>query len=1243
MNHRRLFLGTGAGAGAALLAGLLTVLSLPSQAEPPLPAPPTPSATPAAPAANSPDKAGLAKVNAALAEFDACRALAMRALKQAQDGKTVGLYGRGWGVDMPGGAEGEAEDLLIEGLWLFDYLHAMDISSMSLISYAATSPSDHPNLQQELAAFTAYLPEAGAKTLAYYDKTAKALADGVARVNAAAGAKVPFKLQTVPALPKPQGSGFAGDGFTVGEAMVVVPVGRYAAQLDLYGHAPDWLLARSREAGFDFVRPWDVNVFEWPDVETEEGKYDWTKVDAVLAAVKGHGLGLWLRLPSSRTSPPDWLVKREGGAASLTGGDGKPILEDVASEDSFMFTVPEARPKKSPPNLFNPHVAEPFGKFVTALTGRVKESGVPVTMIELFGGGDRGGPLPYYAGAEAQGRFRAWLKKNNIDPRKRWGADYDADGAKLPEKFATVLPSGEDTPGHQRMLIDIARWREGEFIEYFRPQVAAIRSVLPDVSICATSSPQAEFNESMSGQDNERFVRELKLVPFGFSSENIWDDLRRSIAAPAHYSAANAHAGTGDGYAQYANSGYMHDSLCLWTLPHVRAFYWGDSIFYPDQRFVWTALLGLRRFHERAQGMAPEMLNTAAAPQVAMLLSDTSGKFQSFIPDWAGGTYGFRADVANYNKTDAIGWGRILDSLCMNHDVLSENQVREGKLSRYKLLVLPSAQALPADVAESIRKFVADGGIAIATSVPGLYDDDLNRKDAGQLADVFGADFNQFLGRTAIADSPMILSEGRAPWGEPWSPDAARAKTQTDTRRALYCSFKPRPRPREGGQEGEGGQVLEKFTNGEPAVILNSFGKGKAVVIGYPLGRESFLTDFYHEHYGNNWPDLPQGSRFQQGIFNWVEQLLPKLSFVRQAVVVEEIVGRSHQEDTSWPSRTFPRAMPGYRDNIWRTTASPRSVETIVRSAEGNPNLYLGLFNREGSYGFDPGVIDFEATSKEIAVLVDRPDLKCAYDINLACPVAVATVNSGARKVGLFRTMLEPSMSRMMVFSTDDTLRIYEGKRKRGGVSDEELRQSVAKVAGDAQPPSAPPPPQHILIAPADIRALLAERGRGAKGILISCENPADLPAARDLAAAIEKAYGKPARISRNSPRILGREFYLWNDGRANTSIDHPDIILGNRDSSGNVAKFAAYTGMNGHTAPLPFMTSQNFPGPGRSITVLTRPYTKTWSGAAGQDAAKTDELFALKPAPSVLVVGASDPEGLRGAVKELVELISSK
>ena len=1082
-----------------------------------------------------PVPAHLTAMHRVLAPFDDCRALAMRGLKQAQDLKTVYLYGRGFGLDMP---ESVPEDWVVEGLWLFDYLEAMDVTSMSLVSYAAAA--EHPNFQQELKAFQAFVPGAAKKTLAYYDKTARALADARRKVNAAAQAKSPFKIQTLPRNPvsKSANERIAGDGFRVGWGWQVNAgdasgVARYCRQ---HGYDPDRVLEIARKYGVDYLRPQVRDLFAW---RKGNGPFEFEAADASLGRFKKYGLAIWLPAPA-----------------------------DAA---------------------YVPHVQ--------AAIRHVRDRGVPIVAVEVVGK-----DVPPLPAAEK----RAWLEKNRL------------------------APAEPKTQAERRCAVaDDIRWREREHVAYFRPMVEGIRKAAPDLPIVLHRAPPHEGSVVRNGWNDELLTRELGVMPYGRSEENLWDELRRTHS-DVHFAAAETHSASGNAFAQYSFSGYVHGALAIHTGvgPMLRGFYpWMDCYLYPDFRPRWSTLLDWRRFHERAQSMGPEMRHTVPAPQTAVLWSHTSDIHQSFTTDRTGGSYGFKTGPANYHRVGSIGWDRLLSMINLPHDYVTEAQAVAGALERYELVILPAAQALPEAVAEAVRKYVRGGGKVIATSSVGLVNEKMQTKGAGQLADVFGADFGKFIGPATVAGSALKSPSANEALFEHWWGGQVFNKPPVEARKTVYCTFKPRP----------GAEVLAKYTDGAPAIVRNTFAKGQAVAIGYPIGKEFFITDTYHMHYGHNWADWPNGSMFQVGVCVYLERLLDKMGIRPNVVVAAEHAPRPIGQDAGWPTWKWTRKGGGYRDFVWKRGThrgydGPRSVELGLRARKGNPNQYLTVYNREGAYGFDPGVVHFAATSKLLTIQMRRKDARHLYDLAVQCPVPLKASGGGAS----FQTTIEPAMGRMFVLAggDDNTIRLYEGRRTRGG-TDADLRKSVAAAAEAKDAPAA-----NVIFAGKEIAAFL--KARAADGITISAESPVWLPSARKLAAALKAKYGKEVRITRNSPRIQGSFSGLgvWRS-ESYKVVEMPDVILGNRTESHYVASlcigaYARPYAKDGdlHDATLPIVATHSFPGPGRSAVALTRPYVKRKGrGSKG--------LFQEEPASwRGLVIGGSDAAGVGAGVDEVINLL---
>jgi len=496
----------------------------------------------------------------------------------------------------------------------------------------------------------------------------------------------------------------------------------------------------------------------------------------------------------------------------------------------------------------------------------------------------------------------------------------------------------------------------------------------------------------------------------------------------------------------------------------------------------------------------------------------------------------------------------------------------------------------------------------LATSAPALFDGDMQQKGVGQLADVFGADFDRFLGRSAIDGNPTGIAASAGAATSRYSRDRREINAHTHTLGVVYCTFKPRKRA----------QIQEKFTTGDPALITNSAGKGTAIIMGYPLGVESFVSAPYHLHHGRGAAGRPDGNPFIQGALRWAELFLPKLGIERKAVVTFEYAPRG---PIAWH---WTRKDCGYRDYEWEFNYAPRSIELSLRRREGNPNIYLTVFNREGGAGGDdPGVIHFEATSKEINIELMVGDVRQVYDISLGCPVPFTQRRSRDGKAlgsATFPSMIETSSARMFAIATeDDTIRKYAGNREQG-LSDAALRRAVAKHA------EADPPADSVVIGREKILDFLSDQGP--KGIIISAESPVYIPAAKRLAAAFEQVYGKKARVTRVSPRVSMPH---------NIFIDRPHVFLGNHAESHYIAFQRMYWAHYWYAARLPVMTSHTFPGSTRSVVMLMRPYMRR---RAQGDRETTGRVMTEEPAPPELVIGASTAEGLDAGVQRVINMI---
>jgi hypothetical protein len=155
-----------------------------------------------------------------------------------------------------------------------------------------------------------------------------------------------------------------------------------------------------------------------------------------------------------------------------------------------------------------------------------------------------------------------------------------------------------------------------------------------------------------------------------------------------------------------------------------------------------------------------------------------------------------------------VGAYKLLWDLQIPTDFIAENNLDE--LPLYKLLLMPMAENLSPDLAERIRRFVAEGGTVIAESPFGLRDADgrLQYRAPGfGLEEVFGCYTSDREGRETAP--PILCPDGPAEVCFFWSE-----------------------------YELTGGEVVARYENGAVAAVRNRHGRGATLVVGTEVFRQ---------------------------------------------------------------------------------------------------------------------------------------------------------------------------------------------------------------------------------------------------------------------------------------------------------------------------------------------------------------------------------------------------------------------
>lgn len=189
---------------------------------------------------------------------------------------------------------------------------------------------------------------------------------------------------------------------------------------------------------------------------------------------------------------------------------------------------------------------------------------------------------------------------------------------------------------------------------------------------------------------------------------------------------------------------------------------------------------------------------TTASAQVALVFS-----IRSYLADWAANSM-----KSNKYAIDSMtGYYRMLWEENIPVDVIHESY--PGDLSRYKLIILPTAIAIDPGFAHKLRRYIENGGTVLSEHSFGLFNETFKMSyqvPGYGFAEVFGAHEDDLLKR-----SNLTVSDG--------------TQSYHITGNKFSETFRDHK-----------GNALLYYEDGSPAVITNRFGKGLAILSGINLG-----------------------------------------------------------------------------------------------------------------------------------------------------------------------------------------------------------------------------------------------------------------------------------------------------------------------------------------------------------------------------------------------------------------------
>ena len=152
-------------------------------------------------------------------------------------------------------------------------------------------------------------------------------------------------------------------------------------------------------------------------------------------------------------------------------------------------------------------------------------------------------------------------------------------------------------------------------------------------------------------------------------------------------------------------------------------------------------------FAEIRRGLGALLINSDRPTlPIGILYSPASRRLQWLLERRASTEEWSRRTASTEYKDDAIRastrqFARALEHMGVRHGYISSHQLQRGELrnGNYRILLLPHAIALAEREAAEVREFVARGGVVIADSEPGVFDEHGRRLAKPALSDLLPA------------------------------------------------------------------------------------------------------------------------------------------------------------------------------------------------------------------------------------------------------------------------------------------------------------------------------------------------------------------------------------------------------------------------------------------------------------------------------------------------------------------------
>ena len=578
-------------------------------------------------------------------------------------------------------------------------------------------------------------------------------------------------------------------------------------------------LDQIKAVGFNTVKCW----VDWATAEPKPGQFDFQNLNLLLRLAQERGLRVIVQIYTD--SAPDWVgqrnpdarfVDRSGAVINSQAAPGFCIDDEAVRNEVVKFIEALSQDANRYPALYGWDVwSEPH-------------------LVNWAGFDYLKNPEFCYC-RYTEERFREWLRakyKTLAALNQAWYRGFTSWKDVTPPRFSTILS-----------FTDYLDWRAfitEKLAADLKTRVDAVRSADHVHAITSHAAVPGLFTDPRDGYgEPDDFLMSgnadffgTSLYPKHAASRSPWS--YEHLAAGLDFSRSAGHsygkgfwigelqAGQGVTGMRIGEPVTGHDeAYWMWqVISHgareIAVYAWYPmNAGYESNGYGLINLDGTLTPRAREAGATAKAIalnaasinNAQPAPaQVAILYNRLSYM--------VGGTEPSLSTLGNAERDSLEGLHRAFLEAQIPVDFVSTQDVIDGRVKAYKILFLPYAVMISQQVSEGVERYVEQGGTAVAcarlawNNARGFASDVI---PGFELSQVFGARERMIrpvkAARLVVEASPSLPGMKA---GEPVRGD----------------SFEEELEPLAGAH------VLARFANGQPAMVENSFGKGKAILAG---------------------------------------------------------------------------------------------------------------------------------------------------------------------------------------------------------------------------------------------------------------------------------------------------------------------------------------------------------------------------------------------------------------------------